>query len=700
MSREQTDRAHVYHAGQRVIGIYKGYAKHFGFLIMEDWQEDIYIGKEYRGNALHNDKVEVEVLPRSGRGKWEGRIIKVLEHANETIVGTFSFMGKFGIVEPDDERIGTDVYIAPADMAEAKSGAKVLVRMTRWPENRRMAEGVIEEILGYEGDVGLDINLIIANHHLPKIFPQEALAEAEAVAREPLSLEGRRDYRQDPVITVDGADAKDLDDAVYCRKNEDGTFTLWVHIADVSHYVRPGSAIDKEAYRRGTSVYLADRVIPMLPVVLSNGMCSLNEGEDRYTMSVEMKIDRHGKVIASEVGPGMIRSARRFHYAEVKQALFDGIVPDDIAPHLPMLQDWLELSEILIHMREQRGALGFEFPEFKVLLDQEGHPLRIVRKDRTMAERMIEEAMLIANETIARFISQENRTAIYRVHRNPDRDKLHQLENLLEALGIPVRLSEEPSPKEIQQLLHEAEKQQAALPVEVMTLRALPQAYYDTTNWGHFGLASECYTHYTSPIRRYPDLEVHRLIREVLAGKRQPSYRKSWLGRVAEQSSMAERRAVEAERETVELKRTEYMLPFVGEAFSATVSGITDFGIFVTLENGAEGLVHRDWIGTGTGYFDESRYVYCSHQGEVLYRLGDEVRVTLVKADLERRTLDFVFGEFENFAEVEKKMASREQRRHKQKRIKLEKTTNPKKHKKRSQKKHTQRKQKTKKKRR
>lgn len=653
MAKRVIDRMQGYSPGQMVTGVYKGYAANFGFLITDDKHEDIYIGKECRGNAMHNDTVQVEVLERKSQaGKYEGQVVRVVTHANETVVGTFALQKNFAVVTPDDERMGADIYIPADQMKDAKSGAKVLVRITKWPEAKRMAEGVIEEVLGYEGDKGLDISLIIASHHIPKTFPDEVLAEAEQVAKIPITPGDRMDFRDQPIITIDGADAKDFDDAVYCRTLDNGNTELGVHIADVSWYAKRGSELDKEAFRRGTSVYLADRVIPMLPEVLSNGVCSLNEGVDRYTMSVVMEVNEAGEVVNSKIGPGIIRSARRCTYAEVRKALLEDIYPDNLQPHLTMLKTWQELAERLIRMRTKRGALSFDFPEFKILLDEDGKPIQIVKRDRTIAEKMVEEAMLLANETIARFISKENRTAIFRVHQSPDKEKLQMVLNLLQVWGARVELGAEVEPKDVQKMLAIAEEHGIQPIIETMTLRSLPQAYYDIINWGHFGLASECYTHFTSPIRRYPDLVVHRLIREVLAGKSQPARDKQWLARAAEQSSMAERRSVEAERETNDLKRTEYMAPFVGEVFDATVTGLANFGVFVALDNGAEGLVHTDVIDNGRGYFEERDYTFKDHGGQTIFQLGDQVRVTLAKADIEHRTLDFLLGEFNSLEEV------------------------------------------------
>lgn len=644
----------TYRPGDRIEGVYKGYAKHFGFLITQDEQKDVYIGKENRGEAMHNDLVEAEIISvDTRRGRCEGRVRRVITHANETVVGTFALEGKFGTVTPDDERIGTDVWIPLSGTADAKSGAKVSVRITKWPEQHRMAEGVIEEVLGYEGDTGLDITMIVANHKIPTVFPDEALAEADAAAQIEITPQDRTDYRDLPVVTVDGADAKDLDDAVYCERLPDGHFLLSVHIADVSYYVRAGGALDKEAFRRGTSVYLADRVIPMLPEVLSNGVCSLNEDVDRYTMSVEMEIDGEGRVVRSTVGPGIIRSARRCTYDELKKALLEDVYPDDLAPHLEMFRAWRALAELLIDMRQRRGALDFDFPEYKIILDREGRPLQIVERERTIAERMIEQAMLIANETVAKYIQPEGRTAIFRVHGSPDPEKLQHVLTLMEAMGVPSRLPEEVRSADVQKLLAKARDHGIDKTAEVMVLRALPQAYYDTVNLGHFALSSTHYTHFTSPIRRYPDLTVHRLVREVAAAAHQRKADVARLERVALQSSMAERRAVEAERETMDLKRVEYMAPLVGEAFDATVTGITDFGIFVGLDNGAEGLIHDELLADGNGYFDERTYQYKDRQGTPLYTIGDAIRVTLIKADIEKRMLDFAPGEIRSWTDLE-----------------------------------------------
>lgn len=652
-----TDQVRGYTPGQIVTGIYKGYTKQFGFLIVEDRKEDIYIDKINLNSAMHNDKVQVEVIAEKRGGRYEGRVVHVLERANETVVGTYELNKGFAVVTPDDERIGTDIFIPEGKGKEARSGAKVLVRIHRWPTLRRMAEGEVEEVLGYEGDQGLDITLIIAKHRIPTMFPETVLVEAERVAKEPIQLGERVDYRALPIITVDGADAKDLDDAVHCLVKENGNFELGVHIADVSHYVKENSELDKEAFRRGNSVYLADRVIPMLPEVLSNGVCSLNEGTDKYAMSVVMEINSEGRVLSADIHPSLIRNHRRCTYAEIKKAILEEIYPESLTPYMEMLNCWHKLTDILIKMRQQRGALEFDFPEYKVMLDQQGKPLKIVKKERTIAEQMIEEAMLIANETIARKISKKENTAVFRVHRSPDKEKLQILLRLMEALGIPIQLSEEPSSKEIQKIIKEANQHGVGSVVEMMVLRSLPQAYYDIINWGHFGLASGCYTHFTSPIRRYPDLLVHRLLKKILQGNTSDKNAPEWMNKATEQSSMTERRAVEAERETTALKRTEYMAPFVGEPFDATISGMANFGLFVALENGCEGLIHNSTIENGQGYFDENTYTYRSRQGEALFELGDKVRVTLAKADIEKHQLDFLLGEYRSLEDIQKQIA-------------------------------------------
>lgn len=648
-------------SGQEVEGIYKGYRKSFGFVIMPDGIDDIYVSVENKGSAMHNDKVRVRILgSTAGNQKKEGLVVEVLERANETIVGTYDRQQSFGFVIPDDERIGEDVYVALENTMNARSGAKVLVKIISWPEKKRKAEGIITEILGYEGDVGLDINCIMANHKIPFSFPKQVLDESLRIDTIIRNNPKRLDLRNEQLVTIDGEDAKDLDDAVSVQVLDNGNYKLGVHIADVSHYVISGSEIDREAYKRGTSVYLVDRVIPMLPVALSNGICSLNAHEDRYAMTCLMEINEAGKVVDYTITPSIINVGRRCNYKEVFKAIDQNIIPDDMIPFMPMLHNLYKVSQILNKMRQRRGALDFDFPEYRVMLDHDGTPLQIVKRERTLAERLIEECMLIANETVATHLKNTHRTSVYRIHEKPSEEKLSNFQTVLNYLGQNILLNaDEIEPRNFQDILHAIKGTDIEQVAQIMTLRSMQQAKYSIENVGHFGLASTCYTHFTSPIRRYPDLMVHRLLKADMHwedGYKLRDVKEEFLARASEHSSIQEQVAVAAERETDDLKKTQYMVPFVGQVFTGHVSSITSFGMFVKLENGIDGLVHISMMNDDYYFYDEEHFVMVGKRTGTIYRLGQEVTVTLVKADVERKQIDFVLGEVDNLMLIQEQL--------------------------------------------
>lgn len=648
-----------------VEGVYKGYRKTFGFVITEEGQEDIYVPAEYKNGAMHNDTVRVRITEQGyGSRKKEGVIVGIVKRANPTLVGTYDRQKKFGFVVPDDERIGEDIYVAHDKSLEARSGAKVLVQITQWPGEGRRPEGEIIQVLGYEGDIGLDINCIMANHKLPFAFPDKVLQAAEKAARQPVILGKRWDLRAWQLITIDGEDAKDLDDAVSIKRLPNGNFSLGVHIADVSHYVTSRSDLDKEAYKRGTSVYLVDRVIPMLPPVLSNGICSLNAGEDRYAMSCVMEVDKSGQVLHYTICPSVIRVGRRCSYREVYKALAEDVVPDDLQPYLPMLRELNEVAQILTKMRQRRGALDFDFPEFKIILDTDGTPLRIQRKDRTLAECLIEECMLIANETVATHLEKTERTSVYRIHERPNEEKLGNLQRVINYLGqTTIFAAETIEPRDLQKFLAAVAGTEIERVAQVMTLRAMQQAKYSASNVGHFGLASACYTHFTSPIRRYPDLMVHRLLKLDMqweSGWHSRDGQADYLTQAAVHCSEREQVAVEAERETDDLKKTQYMEPFVGQSFTGYVNSITSFGLFVELENGIDGLVPLGLMDDDYYFFDEEHFLLVGRHSGNTYHLGQEVTVTLVNVNVEKRQIDFVIGEVEDLHALQERLAERE----------------------------------------
>lgn len=650
-----------YKPGTILQGVYKSYGR-FGFLITDDDHEDVYISDRDHLNAVNNDTVEVKTMKsETGRHNTEGRVMKVLERANDTFVCTYEMLKDGGEAVPIDEKVDMYIQIPEGQEMDATTGARVIVEVTRWPGEWTDAEGRVTEVIGYKGDKGLDIDIIVAQHRLPHEFSEKVLDEAENLPRDIQMEKGLTDFRKLPIVTIDGPDSKDLDDAVYCEKKANGHFELSVHIADVSRYVTKGSLLDDEAYRRGTSVYLADRVIPMLPFQLSNDLCSLNHDEDRYAMSCVMDVSPDGKVKTELVTPSIVRVARRCNYPEINKAFHEGIMPEDLSHFMPMLQDLKECADALRTDRTRRGALDFDFPEYKVILDEEGTPLRIEKRIRSDAEKMIEDAMIAANEAVARFLEKTGHTSIYRVHEHPDEEKLNSLKRLIAIMGLNLSIPKDPEPKDIQKLLETVKGEDIEAVVQVMTLRSLPQACYSTENAGHFGIASECYTHFTSPIRRYPDLMVHRLIRQAISdglSKAELKKQTEFLLRAADHCSETEQNATDTERDVDDLKMTEYMVPFVGEPFDAHVTGVTRFGVFVGLDNGVEGLVHIDSMDDDEYMYQEDTMTLKGRFSGTTYSMGMPVRVTLVKADKERREVDFIMGEIHSPLNLEKKTRS------------------------------------------
>lgn len=663
-----------YKPGTILQGVYKSYGR-FGFLITDDDHEDVYISDRDHLNAVNNDTVEVKTMKsETGRHNTEGRVMKVLERANDTFVCTYEMLKDGGEAVPIDEKVDMYIEIPEGQEMDATTGARVIVEVTRWPGEWTDAEGRVTEVIGYKGDKGLDIDIIVAQHRLPHEFSEKVLDEADHLPRDIQMEKGLTDFRKLPIVTIDGPDSKDLDDAVYCEKKANGHFELSVHIADVSRYVTKGSLLDDEAYRRGTSVYLADRVIPMLPFQLSNDLCSLNHDEDRYAMSCVMDVSPDGKVKTELVTPSIVRVARRCNYPEINKAFHEGIMPEDLSHFMPMLEDLKACADALRADRTRRGALDFDFPEYKVILDEEGTPLRIEKRIRSDAEKMIEDAMIAANEAVARFLEKTGHTSIYRVHEHPDEEKLNSLKRLIAIMGLDLSIPKDPEPKDIQKLLETVKGEDIEAVVQVMTLRSLPQACYSTENAGHFGIASECYTHFTSPIRRYPDLMVHRLIRQAISdglSKAELKKQTEFLLRAADHCSETEQNATDTERDVDDLKMTEYMVPFVGEPFDAHVTGVTRFGVFVGLDNGVEGLVHIDSMDDDEYMYQEDTMTLKGRFSGTTYSMGMPVRVTLVKADKERREVDFIMGEIHSPLNLEKKIrASAKSKSHSKKKMK------------------------------
>ncbi|XOQ52367.1 MAG: Ribonuclease R [Succiniclasticum sp.] len=639
-----------------VAGRFQLSSKGFGFVIPDNKGDrpDVFIPPRKIHGAMNNDRVMARIDTAVPGRKPEGDILRIVRRANDRIVGVFRKDREYGFVTPDDKRIGSDVYVAEKNFNGARDNQKVVVQITEWPTDRRNAEGTITEVLGNLGDPGLEILSIIKQHDLPLDFPENVKRAARRVPDiSPADLKGRRDWRDLTVVTVDSEDARDLDDAVYVEQMKNGHYELGVFIADVSHYVKEGTLLDKEAARRGTSVYLVDRVLPMLPQRLSNGMCSLNEGEDRLVMGCEMEIDpKDGKILKYRISPGVIRSHHRLSYTIVREILEEGNAEraKQYKDIVPMLHHMEKLCRILQQKRARRGAIEFDLPEQKVILDEAGHPVEIKQRVHGLAESIIEEFMLAANETVARHLSMQHWPCVYRVHETPAADKMEGLAHLLASFGVRLALPQDGHfrPKSVQQALARLKGKPEERLANTVALRCMRQAVYQTDNVGHFGLAAEYYCHFTSPIRRYPDLLVHRLLHQWLRNPvlttEQRTARTQSLEALAEHSSLQEREAIEAERETVDLKKAEYMQNFVGDEFDGVISGVTSFGIFVELPNGVEGLVHISSLTDDYYEYDEQGFrLVGTHTGKI-YRLGDPLKIEVLRVNMEDRSIDFMLA--------------------------------------------------------
>ena len=654
------NRSDLYGTPERmhlVVGRLSMTAKGFGFIIpdIKETEEDtdVFVPGVHLATAMHGDRVVARVTPPEEEGRSrEGEIIRVIERVNEHIVGTFDSRKTFGFVTPDNTKIGMDIFVPKKSFNGAKNGSKVVVEITKWPEARHNAEGKIVEILGQKGDPGVDVVSVMRQYELAEAFPEEVQDIADHIEQNPSpdEYEGRRDRRDLTIVTVDGDDSKDFDDGVYVKKNDDGSFFLGVYIADVSWYVREGEPLDREAYERGTSVYLVDRVVPMLPFALSNGICSLNAGVDRLSMACEMHVSPTGEIESYEIVPAVIHVYRRLTYNIVNKVLVDKD-PEELERQrdlLPMLETLEELRHIMKAKRHARGSIDFEIPEVKVKLDEKGHPIELIKRTGSLAESIIEECMLAANETVAKHMDLKHLPFLYRVHEQPSDEKIENLNNLLGAFGLFVHQDEEGHirPVDVQKVLEKVKGRPEEKIVETVSLRSMQQARYAAESLGHFGLAARYYTHFTSPIRRYPDLIVHRLLRETFATGTMPRERQEKLRMtlpdIADHASQRERIAIEAERETTDMKKIEYMAQFVGEEFKGTISGVTAFGLFVELENGVEGLVHVSTMINDFYEYKEELYAMVGEKTQQTYRLGDEVEILIVRANVDERNLDFV----------------------------------------------------------
>ncbi|MED4533978.1 ribonuclease R [Metabacillus fastidiosus] len=629
-----------------------GHAKGFAFVDPEDASlDDIFIPPTELNNAMHGDTVLVRINNRESQGsRQEGTIVRILERGVKQVVGTYTESKNFGFVIPDDKKFANDIFIPKNAKKGAVEGHKVVVKLTTYPEGRMSAEGEVIQILGHKNDPGVDILSIIHKHGLPGPFPDDVLKQANDVPDtiKEEDIKNRRDLRNEVIVTIDGADAKDLDDAVTVTKLENGNYKLGVHIADVSHYVTENSPIDKEALERGTSVYLVDRVIPMIPHRLSNGICSLNPKVDRFALSCEMEVNEEGTVVKHEIFESVIKTTERMTYSDVNKILADKDeeVRAKYESLVPMFELMGELADVLRTKRMNRGAIDFDFKEAKVLVDDEGKPHDVVLRERSVGERLIEEFMLLANETVAEHFHWMNVPFIYRIHEDPNLEKLQRFLEFITNFGYTVKgTANSIHPRALQQIIEEVAGKPEEMVISTVMLRSMKQAKYDPESLGHFGLSTEYYTHFTSPIRRYPDLIVHRLIRTYLIeGKVNEETRAKWAERladIAEQASKMERRAVDAERETDDLKKAEYMLDKIGEEYDGIISSVTNFGMFVELPNTIEGLVHVSYMTDDYYRYDERHYAMIGERTGNVYRIGDEITVRVVNVNKEERSVDF-----------------------------------------------------------
>lgn len=633
-----------------LVGVFSGNARGFGFVAIEGQEEDVFIPADRTGGALHGDRVQIVIDSERRGGRPEGTVVRILEHANETLVGTYEKGKGYGFVIPDNQRISKDIFIPQGCSQGAVSGHKVMVKIRDFGEKKgKKPEGVITEILGHIHDPGVDILSIVRAYNLPEDFPGAVKNQLKQIPDEVKKdrWAGRKDLRDLPTVTIDGEEAKDLDDAISIERAGDG-YLLGVHIADVSHYVQEHTPLDEEAFKRGTSVYLVDRVIPMLPHKLSNGICSLNEGEDRLALSCLMEIDSQGNVTGHEIAETVIRSNRRMTYTAVNAIVtdHDPQVTAEYAEFAEMFLLMKELADILRKKRHARGSIDFDFPESKIVLDEKGKPLEIKAYERNAATRIIEDFMLLANETVAEDYFWQELPFLYRTHDKPDEDRMKRLGTFINNFGYVLRMpGGQVYPKEIQKLLDKVEGTPEELLISRLTLRSMKQAKYTTENTGHFGLAARYYTHFTSPIRRYPDLQIHRIIKESLhgglTGKRISHYEKI-LPQVAVQTSALERRADEAERETDKLKKVQYMERFIGQEFEGVISGVTSWGFYVELPNTVEGLVHISELRDDYYVFLEERYELSGEMTGKTYKLGQTIRVQLTGCDRFSKTIDFI----------------------------------------------------------
>lgn len=665
--RDDKDKIGLASRMELVTGTLQLHQKGFGFVIRDDENEkDIFIPKNFMGDALNGDKVAVEILKEDKVGKkCEGKIVRILERKNTIFVGFYQDSKSFGFVIPDDKRMIKDIFISKKDRNGATTGDIVKVEITKWPSEKRKPEGKVVEIIGKKGDLGVDILTIITKYGIPEEFPAKVLDFAENIEETipEWEIAKRTDLRDLRMVTIDGEDAKDLDDAVSIERLSNGMFKLGVHIADVSHYVREDNPLDKEAFKRGTSVYLVDRVIPMLPKKLSNGICSLNPQVDRLALSCIMTINKEGNVIDHEIHESVIKTDERMTYTDVTKILVEK--DEELIKKYDYLVDDFkameELCKILNNKRMTRGAIDFDFAESKIILDEKGKAIDIKPYERGVSNRIIEEFMLVCNETIGEHFHWLNIPFVYRIHEEPHAEKLEKFKEFMYNLGYKIRWSQDIRPKNLAEVIDMVKGKEEETVVSTLLLRSMMQARYSPENEGHFGLAAEYYSHFTSPIRRYPDLQIHRIIKEQINGKIDAKREKA-LGTIvtasSKQASEMERIAQDAEREVDDLKKAEYMMDRIGEIFDGIISSVTSFGVFVELPNTIEGLVHITELRDDYYNYDEANLSLIGERHKKVYKLGDKVKVLCTRVDLENKEVYFQIVE-DKYTQEEKELAEK-----------------------------------------
>lgn len=637
---------------KKITGTFQAHPKGFGFVSVEGEKEDIFIPESETNGAMHMDTVEISVSPAVTGRRKEGKVLHVLERGMKQVVCTYQLNKNFGFAVPDNPKFGSDIFIPLERSKGAVNGHKVVVEITQYGKKGKNPEGKVVEILGHINDPGVDILSIVRAYGLPVEFDPKVMMQVEHVAK-PVSeadMAGRMDLRDWQMVTIDGEDAKDLDDAVSLTMDHEN-YILGVHIADVSNYVQEHSALDTEALKRGTSVYLVDRVIPMLPHALSNGICSLNQGEERLALSCIMTVNPKGEIIDHTITESVICVNRRMTYTNVKKILadHDPEVMAEYEPLVPMFEKMAELAAILRKKRMKRGSIDFDFPETKVILDKNGNPVDIRPYDRNVATKLIEDFMLAANETVAAEYYWRELPFVYRTHEQPDSEKIQKLSTFINNFGYSLHIgSDEVHPKELQKLLEKIDGTSEEPLISRLTLRSMKQARYTVENTGHFGLAADCYCHFTSPIRRYPDLQIHRIIKDSLRGRlgeKRIGHYTQILPEVAKHASEMERRADEAERETIKLKKVQYMEKHIGETFAGVISGVAEYGFFVELENTVEGLVRVTSLTDDFYQYYEETYELVGGATNRRFKLGQQVRVTVDNCDRIMRTIDFTLAD-------------------------------------------------------